>query len=72
MDSDTDYDAAIVEIVELSAAEAAEAFDALARRAMGLSGAEFLARWDSGEWADRDLDEVPGLVDVWMSLPMLR
>lgn len=61
-----------VEIVELTDEDAASAFDEVARREMGLSGADFLARWDAGEWAERDLDEVPGLVDVWMSLPLVR
>jgi hypothetical protein len=61
-----------VEIVELSDDAAARAFDELARREMGISGDEFLVRWDAGEWSDRDFDDVPGLVDVWMGLPLVR
>lgn len=61
-----------VEIVELSGDAAVRAFDELARREMGISGDEFLARWDAGEWSDRDFDDVPGLVDVWMGLPLVR
>lgn len=61
-----------VEIVELSAEDAARTFDELARREMGISGEEFLTRWDAGEWSDRDFDEVPGLVDAWMSLLLVR
>jgi hypothetical protein len=61
-----------VEIVELSGDEAADAFDQLARREMGISGAEFLRRWDVGEWTDEDFDDVHGLVDVWMGLPLVR
>ena len=61
-----------VEIVELSDAEASTAFDQLAQREMGISGDEFLRRWDSGEWTDKDFDDVPGLVEVWMGLPLVR
>lgn len=61
-----------VEIVELSDAEASAAFDQLAQREMGISGDEFLGRWDSGEWTDADFDDVPGLVEVWMGLPLVR
>jgi hypothetical protein len=61
-----------VEIVELSEAEAADAFDQVAHREMGISGAEFLRRWDAGEWTEKDLDDVDGLVEVWMSLPLVR
>jgi hypothetical protein len=67
--SDTACD---VEIVELSEDEATEAFDRVARREMGISGAEFLRRWNEGEWTEKDLDEVPGLVDVWMALPQVQ
>ena len=61
-----------VEIVELSGDAAARAFEELARREMGISGDEFLARWDAGQWSYRDFDDVPGLVDVWMGLPLVR
>ena len=61
-----------IEIVELSEDDGVKAFDAVARREMGISGSEFLRRWDAGEWTDKDFDDVPGLVDVWMSLPMVR
>ncbi|MGQ0838139.1 hypothetical protein [Actinokineospora sp.] len=60
------------EVVELSDAEGAAAFDQLARREMGISGNEFLRRWDGGEWTDEDFDKVNGLVDVWMGLPLVR
>ncbi|MGH3863831.1 hypothetical protein [Actinokineospora sp.] len=64
--------AADVEVDELSAEAAARAFDAITQREMGISGAEFLERWDAGEWEQTDFDEVPGLVDVWMSIPLVR
>jgi hypothetical protein len=61
-----------VEVVELDDAEAADLFDRIARREMGISGAEFLARLDNGDYEDVDHDSVPGLVEVWMSLPFVR
>jgi len=36
----------------ISAAEAREIFDYQARRLMGMSGEEFLRRWDEGEFRD--------------------
>lgn len=61
-----------VEVVELSEAEGVELFDRVTRREMGISGEEFLRRWDAGEWEGVDLDSVDGLVDVWMMLPCAR
>lgn len=63
------YDA---EVVELSSGESMAMFDEVTRQAMDLSGEDFLRRWDAGEWQDVDLDDVPGLVDVWMFLPAVR
>jgi hypothetical protein len=60
------------EIEELSPAEAAEAFDTVARREMGISGTEFLRRWDAGEYAGQPMDEVPGLVATWMVIGLVR
>jgi len=48
------------------------AFDRVVRREMGMSGEEFLRRWDAGEWDGVDLDDVPGLPNVWILLPMVR
>jgi hypothetical protein len=39
---------------------------------MGLSGTEFLERWDADQYADTELDAVPGLADVVMVLPLVR
>ncbi|MGH3355690.1 MAG: hypothetical protein ACRDOJ_07300 [Nocardioidaceae bacterium] len=60
------------EIVELSRQEAAEAFDAVARREMGISGQEFLRRWDGGDYAGRKMDDVEGLVATWMVIGLVR
>jgi hypothetical protein len=61
-----------IKVVYMTEDDAVEAFDRTARREMDMSGADFLRRWDAGEWADADLDDVPGLVDVWMMLPLVR
>lgn len=42
----------------IDAAEAREVFDYQARRLMGMSGEEFLRRWDAGEF--RELFDKPG------------
>jgi len=60
------------EIVELNEQEAAAAFDDIARREMGISGPDFLCRWDAGEWTGRRMDDVQGLVATWMALPLVR
>jgi hypothetical protein len=60
------------EIVELSQQEAEQAFDAVARREMGISGAEFLRRWDAGLYQDRCMDDVEGLVETWMAVGLVR
>ena len=62
----------MTEIVELDQREAEDAFDVIARRAMGVSGVEFLTRWDAGEWSGRRMDDVPGLVETWMAIGLVR
>ncbi|WP_231949763.1 hypothetical protein [Alloactinosynnema sp. L-07] len=52
--------------------DSAAMLDRVARRYMNMSGEEFIARWTAGEWADTDLDSVPGLVDVWAYVPAVR
>lgn len=61
-----------VEIVELTSEDGQTLFDQITQREMGMSGAEFLKRWDDGEWADMNMDEVPGLVEAWIALPFAR
>jgi hypothetical protein len=60
------------EIVELSPPAAEEAFDAIARREMGISGAEFLRRWDAGHYEGQPMDEIEGLVETWMAVGLVR
>lgn len=56
----------------LSPEEAKALFDKVARKEMGISGPEFLRRWDAGEWEGIDPDEVPGLVRLWTLMPFGR
>lgn len=65
----TEYD---VPIIELTEAEGVEVFEQVCRKEMGIGSAEFLRRWDAGEFEGVDFDAVPGLVGVWMSMPLVR
>lgn len=56
----------------MSQQEAEEAFDAVARREMGISGAEFLRRWDAGRYEGQRMDDVEGLVETWMAVGLVR
>lgn len=62
----------MTEIVELSQREAEEVFDAIARREMNISGAEFLRRWDAGYYSGQRMDDVEGLVETWMAIGLVR
>ncbi len=53
----------------LSEAEAEDAFDNAARYFLGISGDEFLARWDRGEFDDADNPEA---LTVSMMVPASR
>ena len=57
---------------ELTPAEGWKLFDATARRCAGMSGEEFVRRWDAGELGTvADVDGTP-LMDVVMALPFAR
>lgn len=43
--------AILPEVVEVDYAEGAEILDRAARRKLGISGEEFIRRWDSGEYS---------------------
>jgi hypothetical protein len=60
------------EIVELNEQEAEDAFDAVARREMGISGPEFLRRWDAGYYEGQRMDDIEGLVATWMVIGLVR
>jgi hypothetical protein len=63
---------ASVEANELTPEEAVVVFDQIARRALDLSGQEFLAALEAGRFDDVDPDAHPGLLDVLMALPLVR
>jgi hypothetical protein len=44
----------VPEVRELSADESRILFDKTARKLLGVSGSEFLARWDRGEYEQSD------------------
>ena len=62
----------MVEVVELGPGEAWVVFDAVARREMGISGAVFLQRWDTGVYEGLCWDDVEGLVETWMVMRLVR
>lgn len=59
-------------VVTLKDREYEELFDRIARKNMGISGADFLRRWNAGEYDGVDWDSVPGLRAVAMALPLAR
>jgi hypothetical protein len=58
----------------LSDDEAREAFDKDARRLLGISGEEFLRRYDAGEYDKEDLDDrtLRGAMKMIMLLDFVR
>lgn len=56
-------------VEELTIVEARQAFDQLVRRRLGISGEEFLRRWDAGDYSD-DPDR-PGLMETVLALPFV-
>lgn len=61
-----------VQVNELSEQEAADVFDGICRRELSISGAEFLRRWDAGEYREVDVDDVDGLPDVVAVISLVR
>ena len=57
-------------IRELSGEQSWELFERAAGHYLGLSGEEFLERWESGYYKDPDAE--PGVMSVVMLLPFAR
>ena len=57
-------------ITRLTRVEGRAIFDRAVRRALHMSGAEFLRKWNAGEFRDPDSD--PGVMEVVMLLPLAR
>lgn len=58
-----------IDVEEVSVQEGHALFDRIARRFLGLSGLEFLARWDRGDFAE---DDRPEVTHVAMLIPFGR
>jgi hypothetical protein len=54
--------------------EAAEAFESNAQRLLGISGDEFLRRWDAGEYETPDdrSEHGPEIMRLAMMIPLVR
>lgn len=57
-----------VDVQGLCEEQAADAFDAAARRYLGISGEEFLERWRAGDFPDPDS---PAVTRVAMLIPLV-
>lgn len=55
----------------ISDEEAREIFDARARQLLGISGSEFLKRYDRGDYDDEP-DENPAVITLEILLPLVR
>ena len=64
---DTQLDA--VEVVEATPEEGRALLDRAAREVLGISGDEFLAKWDAGDYEDSD---DPAITRVAMLIPFAR
>ncbi len=64
---DTQLDA--VEVVEATPEEGRALLDRAAREVLGISGDEFLAKWDAGEYEGSD---DPAITRVAMLIPFAR
>lgn len=65
----TRSDAHPLEVVEASREEGIEILDRAARQALGISGEEFLRRWDAGEYEE---SEDRAVARVAMLIPFAR
>ncbi len=61
-----------VEVEQMSEQDAAEVFDGITRRELGISGPEFLERWDAGAYSDTDRDDIDGLSEVVAAMSLVR
>jgi hypothetical protein len=58
-----------VEVVEATREEGNALLDRAAREVLNISGAEFLAKWDAGEYKDSD---DPAITRIAMLIPFAR
>lgn len=57
---------------ELTHEESRELFDQQAQSWLGISGEEFIRRYDAGEFSDEQLDRDPDIVYLAMKLAVVR
>jgi hypothetical protein len=60
------------EVVTMDGQGSADLFDQMAKKYMGISGSDFITKWDRGEFKGVNWDDVPGLAEVAMALPFAR
>lgn len=60
------------EVVELDRNEGRRFFDQMTRQALDMSGEEFVARYDRGEFASREQEEDSRVLRLIMLLPFWR
>ncbi|MBA3416560.1 MAG: hypothetical protein H0U10_15170 [Chloroflexia bacterium] len=61
------------EVLEITADEAHAIFDRKARRLLGISGDEFVRRWEGGDYCgDEETDEARLTNRLVMSLPLVK
>lgn len=56
-------------IQEMTALEFDAVFDRAARKLLGISGKEFISRWNSGDFGS-DPDNTPGVMEVAALMPL--
>ena len=66
---DTRQSCAEVEVVEATREEGRAILDRATREVLNISGDDFLARWDAGEYQDSD---DPALTRIAMLIPFAR
>ncbi|WP_330182750.1 hypothetical protein OHB26_03260 [Nocardia sp. NBC_01503] len=60
------------EVIAMDGQGSADLFDQIAKVHMGISGSEFIVRWDRGDFEGVNWDDVAGLTEVAMALPFAR
>ncbi len=70
---DEEPSAGMPPVLELTPEEARAVFDRKARRLLGISGEEFVRRWEAGEYCgDEETDEARLTNRLVMSLPLVK
>lgn len=66
-------DAYDLPVIEVTAEEGRRLFDEMARTWTGMSGEEFIARWEAGEYADLiESEDNRRIIDLIVMIPLGR